>query len=198
MLRRKKSLASPKNLLISILTISVVACSSGGTESTNNPTDSASPSSATTSATPQATASSTSVASLNPSEIQFKQASKNTSSGYFDGVNGSGRPKIEVSKTTPINASGWAIIIGQQRPADSVIITYGENNTLVTVAPVNQLRLDVAKFFKGSPSPNFGWTATLNPSTLPGSPVTLKAWAYNSATKEATQLNNTHQIVISE
>jgi hypothetical protein len=37
---------------------------------------------------------------------------------------------------------------------------------------------------------NSGWSATINPATLPSGKVVLKAWAYNSASKDAIQLNN--------
>jgi hypothetical protein len=37
---------------------------------------------------------------------------------------------------------------------------------------------------------------TFNSSTLPADKVVLLAWAYNSARKEATQLNSKHEVVL--
>jgi len=151
--------------------------------------------SAASSSYPQATdlvASATTPEVNNISEIKFKVASKNSRSGCFDGINGSSATKVEVpNAATSITASGWAILPDEGRSADAVIITHGKKNSLVAVAPVNLERLDVVVALNTPAYRNSGWSINLNTSTLPTGKVVLKAWAYNAARKEATNLNST-------
>ncbi len=126
----------------------------------------------------------------NIKEINFKVASKSPPSGFFDGVNGSAVTKIEVQTATPITARGWAILADEGRPADRVIVTYGKKNSLVAVASVNLERPDVAKALENPAYSKSGWSITLATSNLPKGQIVLKAWAYNSARKEAIQLGS--------
>jgi hypothetical protein len=128
-------------------------------------------------------------------EIKFKTASRKSLNGYLDGINGS-TTTIAIPKATSLIVSGWAILADEGKPADSVIITYGDNNSLVAVAPVNVERPDVVKASQNPAYKNSGWNATFNSSILPIGKVIIKAWAYNSATKEATQLNCTPTIEV--
>lgn len=129
---------------------------------------------------------------VNNQEIKFKVAAKNSLSGCFDKLNGSNITKTEVSNVTPVTASGWAILPEAGRPADSVIITHGKKNSFVAVASVDLERLDVVAALDNPAYRKCGWSITLNPSVLPAGKVVLKAWAYNSASNEATQLNFTN------
>jgi len=124
-------------------------------------------------------------------EIKFKIASKGCPSGFFDGVNGSIITKIKVPSATPITARGWGIIADEGRPADGIIITYGKNNSLVAIAPVNLERPDVAKVLGSDVYSKSGWSITFDPSSLRNGHIVLKAWAYNSAKKEAILLDST-------
>jgi len=204
--QHKKSLAPTKILLASIVAISMAACSNGNQTTTSSPTDSASstpssPTAVATSVSAKATASSVKVVIpgvTNIGEINFK-VPKDYPRGFFDGVDNSAAPTIKVPKATRrISANGWATIDGKTKPADRVIITFGDNNAVVAAAPVNSPRPDVAKALKNPTTKNLGWIATFNSSILPAGPVLLKAWAYNSANKEAIQLNNTHEVIISK
>nr|WP_290227886.1 hypothetical protein [Trichocoleus desertorum] len=58
-------------------------------------------------------------------------------------------------------------------------------------APVNVNRADVATATNNA---NSGWAATVSPTALPSDKATLKAWAYDSGTKEALQLAGVHTI----
>lgn len=201
-MHKQKTIFHPtKAFLISAIAVSLAACSTG-TESTNSPTSSASspPTYDASSSSPQTANSPASVAIPgvnNVGEIKFQAASKSPA-GFFDAVNNSSAPTIEVPKATPLNARGWAVYTDVGRIPDRVIITYGDNNSLVAVAPVNLDRPDVVKILKNPAYRKSGWSATFNPSTLPAGKVVLKAWAYNSARKEATQLNSIHQVVVLE
>ena len=201
MLQRTISSTPKKFFLISAIAVSLVACSSG-TESTNTSTDSATPSiSSASSSSPPPTVSPASVAIPgvnNVKEIKFKTA-PTAANGLFNNIkDGSSGPKIKVSKATPFKVDGWAILSAEGRPADMVIITYGDNNSLVAVTPVNLERVDVAKTLKNPAYKNSGWSTTINPSTLPSGNVVLQGWAYSSARKEAIQFNNSHQVVVPE
>ncbi len=188
-----------QSLLILALAISLAACSSG-TESANTSGDSANSTatSVNTSSSPQPTNSTANIALLGVNsvdEINFKPAPK-AAPGFFDGINGLSAPTIQVSKANPITATGWAIISDESRPADRVIITYGENNSIVAVAPVKLERPDVVKVLKNPEYKNSGWATTINASTLPADEVVLRAWAYNSKTKEATPFTSTREVVV--
>lgn len=199
MIQRKKTFRYTTKFVSSVIAISLAACA--GTESANSPVDSpSSPASPVATSSPQATASSNTVAIPgvnNVNEISFKAAAKN-SSGFFDAINGSSTQRVEIQKGAPITASGWAILPEQGKLPDRVIITYGDNNSVVAVAPVNLERPDVLKALKSPAYKNSGWSAILDSSTLPVGEVVLKAWSYNSALKEATQLQPTHQVVVLE
>jgi hypothetical protein len=203
MLQSPRKIHHSETLMVAVIAILLAACSPG-TETTNTPTDTATSPSIDTasSSSPQtgergSTASAEVLGVKSISEINFKNTSKNSPNGYLDGINGSGATQIEVPNSTPITVRGWAILPNEGKPADKVIITSGDNNSLIAVVPVNVERPDVAKNFKNPDYKNSGWNITLNPSTLPTSKVVLKAWAYNSANKEATQLNSTREVTIS-
>jgi hypothetical protein len=188
-----------KILVISVVAMLLPACSAS-TESTNSPTASAnSPTTSSTSPfSPQTKGSPASVVIPGVNdvrEIKFKAASKN-SPGFFAAINSSRISKIKVSKPNSLTVSGWAVLANQGRVPDKVIVTYGDNNSVVAVAPVNLERPDVVKALKNSAYKHSGWSATFNSSTLPSGELILKAWAYNSPRKEATQLNRTHKVVV--
>ena len=185
------------NFGISVLAVLITACSGTDTTTSNEP---ASPPVADpTMSSPQAT---DSVAKVtipgvsNVEEINFKPAPEKGSIGHFDTINGSSAPRIEVPKVTLLTATGLAIAPEAGKLPDSIIITHGDNNSLVAVAPVNVERPDVEKALKNPAYKNSGWSATFDASTLPNEEVVLKAWAYNSTTKEATQLNATYEVVL--
>lgn len=202
MLIYKKSFHQIKTLFVSGLLVSLASCTAG-TEISNSPTNSASsPQTPTPTPSPSASQTTASPASLtipgvnNITEVNFKTPSGNSPNGVFDTINGSTRPTIQVSKATPLTATGWAVIPGEKKTADRVILTYGDNNSLVAVAPVNLERIDVVKALNNPAYLKSGWIVTFNSSTLPTEQVVFKAWAYDSARKEATQLTSTHEVVI--
>lgn len=198
-----------KAITITVVVISLAACSPSGENATNSSSSASSPSleSPNNSASPASSPSNqqtdspskVSIPGVNDvKEINFKANSpQNPPNGAFDAINGSNALTHEVSRQTPIRANGWAVLVNENKPADLVIITYGDNKSLVAVAPVNSDRSDVSKFLRKPSYKNSGWSTTVNPSNLPTGQVVLKAWAYNSTAKEANELNNTHQLVIS-
>lgn len=198
MLQHKKLLKNTRMLLVSAIAVSLAACS-GADESSTSSTSLPS-NSPVSSSSPQTTALPAGVTIpgvSNLGEINFKTANRNLPSGFFNGGNnGSNGPKVEARKETPFSVSGWAVSPSEGKPADSIIITQGDANSFVAVAPVNVDRPDVVKVLKNPAYQKSGWTITINPSTLPNNQVTLKGWAYNSASKQATELSNSLDVVV--
>lgn len=132
----------------------------------------------------------------NVKQINFKSSLSNAN-GFFDGVtDGPGRVKIEVPKSGPFRISGWAVVSEEVKPADLVLITYGDANTLLAVGTIYFDRPDVAKFLKNSAYQKSGWDTIINSDSMPKGTVALKGWAYSSTRKEATQLNNSLQVTV--
>jgi len=190
--------------VISGLAILVAACSDGGSKNATNPT------------TPPATDASAKVTTnassgqkpvveasviipgvKSTSEVTFKTPPPNALYGFCDAVNDSGTLTHNVKKTDAVKLSGWAIIGDKGKPADRVIITLPDNQ-VVAVAPVNLARPDVVNTIKNPALKTSGWVTTFKGSTLPTGKVILKAYAYDTATKTATQLRNNQELTVSE
>ncbi len=192
--------------VISVLALSLAACGDNSGTATNETTPSDNSTTAVTpAASPVADKTTTTASASIPgvkslSEVNLKPAPTNTKygAGVFDLVNNSPASTHKVSKATPINLAGWAILPTQGKPADNVIITLADNKTVVAVAPLNVARPDVAKALNNPAYKNTGWSVRINPSTLPTDKVVLKAWAYDSASKEATPLSGNHNLDLSE
>lgn len=190
--------------VISALAVSLAACS-GNSESASNPTspDSSSPAAAPSTAAPAVdrTSSTVSVSSpelKNVSEVKFKTPTAGALYGVFDVVNESSASSHKVSKATPVKLSGWAVLANKGKTADSVIITQADNKKVLAVATVNVSRPDVAKALNNPAYKSAGWNATINPSNLPAGKVVIQAWAYDSASKEATQLSRNHELDVAD
>ncbi|MCL1475747.1 hypothetical protein [Argonema antarcticum] len=189
--------------VISVLAISLAACS-GNSESASNPTspdnsstvapNSAAPAVETTSST----VSGSSTELKNVDEVKFKTPTAGALYGVFDVVNESSSASHKVSKAIPVKMSGWAVLANKGKTADSVIITQADNKKVLAVAPVNVLRPDVAKALNNPAYKSSGWNATIKSSNLPTGKVVIQAWAYDSTTKEATQLSRNHELDITE
>jgi hypothetical protein len=191
--------------LISGLAILVAACSDNTQSATNPATppaaDTAANVSTTAPAAQQPTTTTISIASLGVqdiSEIKFQTPPPTVLNGFFDAVNDSGLQKHNVNKTGTIKLSGWAILPEKAKPAEKVIITLPNSNQVVAIANVNSARPDVVKAIKSENYKNTGWTTSIKGDTLPTGRVLLRAWAYDPATKTATQLRNTHELTVSE
>lgn len=192
--------------LISVLALSLSACGDNSGTATNETTP---PDNSTAAVAPAAspvadkitTTASASIPGVKSiSEVNLKSPPANSKfgAGVFDLVNKSSALTHKVSKTAPLTLSGWAILGSKGTPADNVIITLADNKTVVAVAPVNVARPDVAKALNNPAYKNSGWSARINPSSLPTDKVVLKAWAYDSATKEATLISGNHNLDVSE
>jgi hypothetical protein len=85
-------------------------------------------------------------------------------------------------------ATGWAIIPEQQKPADAVILTYKPSDDSVTpfaIVEVNQLRPDVARAFD---QPNYrqsGWQVNFSTDQIPAQATEISAWSFDAETGKA-------------
>ncbi len=183
-----------KTLIISAVAVSLAACSTGS-NSANSPTSPNNSLPTSSENPPSSPTTDTTISANIPGVSDIKGVkltpnSKNVPVGFFNGASGSKEPKQDVPKSKPFTVSGWAILANEGKVADKVIITAGDSNTVVAVVPTNVERPDVVQVLKNPAYKNSGWNATINPATLPSGKVVLKAWAYNSASKDAIQLNN--------
>lgn len=123
-------------MVISAIVITLVACSAASNSTTNSTlADSSHPTSSENSPSPPTIATK---ASAIPGvddikEITFNPNTKGVAVGFFDSGSGVTELKQEVSKPQPLRIEGWAILPDQDRIADQVIITAGEQNSWVAV-----------------------------------------------------------------
>jgi hypothetical protein len=193
-----------KNLVVFTAIAAALAACGPSVETATTPspgtTTSPTPTSLTKGQASPATATSTVSASdlgvQNISEIKFSPLAEGVepANGYFDGVNNQLELEHTFPKTETLTLYGWAVISSDNKPASQVIITQGEQNTVVAIAPVNVNRADVATATNNTNYANSGWTAIVAPTALPPGQATLKAWAYDVNTKEAFQLAGIHTI----
>jgi hypothetical protein len=158
---------------------------------------------ATGQAAPATATSAVSVSDLgvqNISEVKFYPLPEGAeaANGFFDAVNNQTTPEHTLPKTDILALNGWAILPTLNKPANQVVVTQGDQNAVIAIAPVSAERADVAKVTTNPVYTNSGWTVTLDPATLPADKAVLKAWAYNSDTKEAFQLGRVHTITFNQ
>jgi hypothetical protein len=190
-------------ILIAAIAASLAACTGGSpttsqSEGTTPTSGEVSPASDTKPVAPAADApASVAIPGVkSASEVKFSPPAPNNPHGFFDTVNGASTTKHTTAKTAPIKLTGWAALPDKNKAADSVIITLADNQTVVAVVPVKLPRVDVAKALNKPGYQASGWIATINAASLPAGKSSLKAWAYDSATKQAYQLNPTHEITV--
>ncbi|WP_146136495.1 hypothetical protein [Aphanothece hegewaldii] len=116
--------------------------------------------------------------------------------GVIDVINSSTNSEQTIVKNTPIKIAGWAMLPTQNKPADTVIITVGDDNIITAYASVNLERPDVAQAFNNPALLRSGWNAEIELSALTGDKVILKAWIYEPTKKSVYKLYNTFTLNI--
>jgi hypothetical protein len=90
-------------------------------------------------------------------------------------------------------ATGWAIIPEQQKPANAVILTYKPSDDSVTpfaIVEVNRLRPDVALAFD---QPNYrqsGWQVNFPADQIPAQATQMSAWSFDAETGKAYMIQS--------
>jgi hypothetical protein len=115
--------------------------------------------------------------------------------GYIDTVNNSTDLNNNLVKGQDIQIGGWAIIPSKNKAADKVIITMGNNNSIIGISLVNIDRPDIAQGFKNPKLMKSGWNAVIDSDKLSTQTNIIKAWSYDSETKEAFPLKNVHTMI---
>lgn len=85
-------------------------------------------------------------------------------------------------------ARGWAFLPETNQPADAVILTYQNDRDepiLLTVSHRRLHRGDIANTLQRSIDPWVGWQAEFNRSDLPQTANLVRAWAFNSRSRQA-------------
>ena len=108
--------------------------------------------------------------------------------GNLDIVNHSLAKKQTIIKNSSVTLSGWAKLPQENRLPDKVLITVGNDNTIVAVTSVNGDRPDVVSAFKNPALAKSGWTTRVFSQNLQQQSMILKAWAYDAKNKVVYQI----------
>jgi hypothetical protein len=128
-------------------------------------------------------------------QFKFINNKKEKNYGYIDTVNNSTDLNNNLVKGQDIQIGGWAIIPSKNKAADKVIITMGNNNSIIGISLVNIDRPDIAQGFKNPKLMKSGWNAVIDSDKLSTQTNIIKAWSYDSETKEAFPLKNVHTMI---
>ncbi len=93
-------------------------------------------------------------------------------------------PQNPIQRNDEISLLGWAILPQQNKPADAVYLSIGEQNQLIAVGQVNLERLDIVTAFSEENYQKSGWTIRVPTAILPEGSTLLKVWAYDAAADE--------------
>jgi hypothetical protein len=94
-------------------------------------------------------------------------------------------------------AAGWATLSDPIQSADAVLLTYQNKQNqprVFTVAPVKQMRTDVAESKQNDAYLNSGWSAVFIRKQLPRRELELRAWAYDTRTGQSFPLEGSYII----
>lgn len=94
-------------------------------------------------------------------------------------------------------ASGWAALPNQKRSADSVLFTYKNSegkDAVFTIAPVKTPRKDIVEHFNDEAYLFSGWTISFSIDRLPPGELQIQAWAFNSETGDAYNIQGSQNI----
>ena len=119
------------------------------------------------------------------SDQQLRFNSANLAQGSIDFA-----PTEPIQRGENISLMGWAILPQQNKVADAVYLSFGEQNQLVAVGQVNLKRPDVASAFSEKNYQQSGWTIRLPTAILPEGQTLLKIWAYDAQSDQLIQIGD--------
>jgi hypothetical protein len=110
--------------------------------------------------------------------------------GYFDGI-------IQ-GKDGQFYIYGWAVLPGEGRPADAVLLTYEDKDHpgIPLIYSITMTGLERGDVVQSTQEENYdlaGWLRPLTPGLLPPGPHVLRAWAFDFGENRAYPLEGAHE-----
>lgn len=129
------------------------------------------------------------ITSANIKDIAITFDNNSNRNGWFDGV-------VKLNNQDYL-ATGWAVFPERNRPADSVILAYEQQDgqaIVFAIASVQLERSDVAKATKNKDYRKSGWMKTFSQNSIPKNATAISAWAFDTETGKAFRLGNIHRL----
>ncbi|MEG4941730.1 hypothetical protein [Microcoleus sp. F4-D5] len=107
--------------------------------------------------------------------------------GYLDQPQTSDK-SVTVKKNAAVKASGWAVLPGNLKQPNIVLLSAGDKQSFFANAYVNLESPDIAKSLKSELYNNARWAVDLSDNNLPIAQTEIKAWVYNPVDNQFVQL----------
>ncbi|AFZ04743.1 hypothetical protein Osc7112_0101 [Oscillatoria nigro-viridis PCC 7112] len=107
--------------------------------------------------------------------------------GYLDQPQTSDK-SVTVKKNSAVKASGWAVLPGNLKQPNIVLLSVGDKQSFFANAYVNLNSPDIAKSLKSELYNNARWAVDLSDNNLPIAQTEIKAWVYNPVDNQFVQL----------
>ncbi|MEG4007873.1 hypothetical protein QUA41_19505 [Microcoleus sp. Pol11C1] len=107
--------------------------------------------------------------------------------GYLDKPQTSEK-SVTVKKNAAVKAAGWAVLPGNLKQPNIVLLSVGDKQSFLANAYVNLDSPDIAKSLKSELYNNARWAVDLSDNNLPIAQTEIKAWVYNPVDNQFVQL----------
>ncbi|MEG4440892.1 hypothetical protein QUB47_02390 [Microcoleus sp. AT9_B5] len=107
--------------------------------------------------------------------------------GYLDQPQTSDK-SVTVKKNAAVKASGWAVLPGNLKQPNIVLLSVGNKQSFFANAYVNLNSPDIAKSLKSELYNNARWAVDLSDNNLPIAQTEIKAWVYNPVDNQFVEL----------
>ncbi|MEG4500024.1 hypothetical protein QUB05_10240 [Microcoleus sp. F10-C6] len=107
--------------------------------------------------------------------------------GYLDKPQTSDK-SVTVKKNAAVKAAGWAVLPGNLKQPNIVLLSVGDKQSFFANAYVNLDSPDIAKSLKSELYNNARWAVDLSDNNLPIAQTEIKAWVYNPLDNQFVQL----------
>ena len=107
--------------------------------------------------------------------------------GYLDKPQTSEK-SVTVKKNAAVKAAGWAVLPGNLKQPNIVLLSVGDKQSFFANAYINLDSPDIAKSLKSDLYNNARWAVDLSDNNLPIAQTEIKAWVYNPVDNQFVQL----------
>ncbi|MEG4502854.1 hypothetical protein QUA81_05880 [Microcoleus sp. F6_B4] len=107
--------------------------------------------------------------------------------GYLDQPQTSEK-SVTVKKNAAVKVAGWAVLPGNLKQPNIVLLSAGDKQSFFANAYVNLNSPDIAKSLKSQLYNNARWAVDLSDNNLPIAQTEIKAWVYNPVDNQFVQL----------